>query len=134
MRHYAPLSTCDCGKPLQGGPTEFTTLKSDLRVENENLQFENVEIEGPDLRVRGGGMVTSNQALDFKLETTVTGAIAGLIPGRSASSGAPQATIPVVITGTVDHPSVKPNIGKLAGDVAKKAVGGFLDRVLGGKK
>jgi len=118
------------GKPLHGAATEFTTLKSDLHIAGQNLRLENIDVEGPELRVRGAGTVSFNHALDFKLDATITGAIAGLIPGRQASSGPAQATIPVTVTGTVEDPSVKPNVGKLAGDVAKKAIGGFLDKLL----
>ncbi len=118
------------GKPLEGGPTEFSTLKADLRIESHNLYLENIEIDGPELRVRGAGVVAANEALDFKLEASVTGAIASLIPGHNASTGSPQAMIPISVTGTVEHPSVKPNVGKLAGDLAKKAIGGFLDKLL----
>ncbi len=134
MNILSSIENALSGRPLKGGATEFTTLEANLRIAEQALAIYDIVIEGPELHVTGAGMVSAEQRLDFKLDATVSGAIGALIPLRSASSGGQGVSIPVTVTGTVLQPNVKPNVKKLAGDTAKKAIGGLLDRLINGKQ
>ena len=122
------------GVVTTSGSTEFATLKTDFLVTRQVLTLSNLQMEGAGLHVSGGGTVAMNRSLNFKLNTVVGGQVAGLLGARPRGSEPAQANVPISVTGTVENPTVMPNVQGLAGEAAVNYLDGVLNKYLGGKK
>jgi uncharacterized protein involved in outer membrane biogenesis len=116
------------------GATPFTTLTADMNVGQSKLNLENIRLDSPALRVMGKGVIGFDQTLNFEL-------VAHLGGGSSPAGGISQAVsqvagggqgggggIPVSVTGTVESPQVRPNVGKVVKNVAEGLLGSFLKK------
>jgi uncharacterized protein involved in outer membrane biogenesis len=113
---------------------DFARFSSDLTLENETLRLTNISANAPGLEVAGAGSATFAKALDFKLETQLTGASAEALRARTANLLGGNLKVPVVIAGTVDQPQIRPDVKGLMRGAGVQAVRGVLERFLGGRK
>jgi AsmA protein len=96
------------------GTTEFTTLKSNLNIANEQMQVSELLLDSPAGRVGGNGTITFDQALRFRLDAEIKGRLAELLGRRGSEGQMAMANVPIDVSGSVSNPIVRPNVGKLA--------------------
>jgi uncharacterized protein involved in outer membrane biogenesis len=109
------------------GDTPFTTLVSDMNVGQRKLNLDGIQLDSPALKVNGKGFIDFDQAVNFELAAhllgTGTSALSQVATGGSSGGG-----IPVSVTGTVESPHVKPNVGKMVKNVGEELLGSFLKK------
>jgi uncharacterized protein involved in outer membrane biogenesis len=109
------------------GDTPFTTLVADMNVALSKLNLEGIALDSPALRVTGKGFIALDQAINFELAAHLLGggtsALSQIAAGGSAGGG-----IPVSVTGTVESPQVRPNIGKMVKNVGEELLGSFFKK------
>jgi uncharacterized protein involved in outer membrane biogenesis len=96
------------------GTTEFTTLKSNLNIANEQMQVSELLLDSPAGRVGGNGTIAFDQALRFRLDAEIKGRLAELLGRRGSEGQMAMANVPIDVSGSVSNPIVRPNVGKLA--------------------
>lgn len=96
------------------GTTEFSTLRTNLHLENQELRADNLVVDGPAVQANGAGVVGFDQSLRFKLSTLVRGPVAELLGFKKVGNAPAEASVPVEVKGTVQNPQVVPNVGKMA--------------------
>ncbi len=133
------LAGFDLGSRIQGlnafgaknGGTQIQTLRATLNVAPQMTQIDNIYGNLPQLgTASGSGTVAPSGAIDFKMVATLTssnavGALANqaisqvrgilggfLHPGATQTAKANQG-IPLTITGTTTHPSIRANLGAM---------------------
>ena len=92
-----------------GGETQFDVLSSVLNVSGKQYQLRDLKISSGLLAATGQVKVKPNKALDGVVEVEL-------------KSGMGMATIPLNVSGTVDHPVVLPSKAALAGAVTGTAI------------
>jgi AsmA protein len=128
----------------KGSDTVIETFSSDLRVAPEGIRADNLNLVVPAIgSMTGNGTIAANQELNFLMSARLSasnspvGKIAGLtsaIGGQKGSSGG----IPFKIQGTTSKPEFIPEVGAMAGSLAKGAVGNVpasaqgIEKQLGG--
>jgi AsmA protein len=137
----AKMSTIEKLAGLKSGPnTEVQTLSANLRMTPEGTSLQDIHLVLPSVgELTGGGTISPNHALDFKMRATVR---------ASALSVLTPPNIPFTIGGTSSNPQFRPDVGQLATeeitrglngakvggvDVGKTA-GDALQGLFGGKK
>ncbi len=97
------------------GNTPFTTLTSDLSVGQARLDLSTIVFDSPALKFTGNGAIGFDHSMNFDLNAQVTGGLANMVNRltRQASSGE-TTSLPLTVSGTLDHPQVRPNAKKLA--------------------
>ncbi len=90
---------------------EFASLKSDIKISQENLYTNNVELKSPKAKLYGQGVVKKGQYLvhDFKIDV---GSLKGL---------------PVAVRGTIEKPSITPNFKALQKQKTEDLVDSILE-------
>jgi hypothetical protein len=116
------------------GETAFSTLTTDLRVSDRQLLLSELALSGPALTAAGEGAIGFDQSLAFRLRVLVAGRIAELLGSRPVEGKAAEGTLPVVVSGTVASPSVRPAVASIAVGAAKGFFQDFLKRQLGKKR
>jgi hypothetical protein len=114
--------------------TQFSTLTTGLSVGGQKLSLAGLALTGPGLKATGDGTIGFDHALSVRLNALVGGRIAELLGKRSEEGAAGEASVPVLIAGTVDHPSVRPDVRRMAVGAARSLLGDFLRRRLEPKK
>jgi AsmA protein len=127
--------------------TLIQTLSSALRVAPEGVHADNILLDVPSIgQLTGNGVISSNQALDFKMLMKLAGGGGLLGQLTNVSAGVQNKGIPFLITGTSSDPVFKPQLGGVAGLFGavggqpqsqtgqKQGVGGFLNNLLNKKK
>jgi AsmA protein len=110
------------GKAVSKPDTEIQNFSLDARVAPEGTKADNINLNVPAIGVvTGGGTVSPQGALDFKMLANLSGGMAGSI-SKVASSGGSQGGIPFAITGTTSDPHFVPAIAGAAGEIATGAV------------
>ena len=144
------LSGFDLGSRIQGirpfggtsGGTEIQKLTADLNSSPQSTQLSNISASVPQVgTATGSGTVSPSGALDFQLTARLnsssvagtvangaSGALGGLF-GKSANHASNNG-IPITITGTASHPTIRAN----ASAMLKQATGGLAGSSSGQKK
>jgi AsmA protein len=128
----------------KGSDTVIETFSSDLRVAPDGIRSDNLNLVVPAIgSMTGNGTIAANQELNFLMSARLSasnspvGKIAGLtsaIGGQKGSGGG----IPFKIQGTTSKPEFIPEVGAMAGSLAKGAVGNVpagaqgIEKQLGG--
>ena len=112
----------------KGSDTVIETFSSIVRVANDGIRTENVDLVVPAIgSMAGSGTIAANQALNFQMvahlsnSSSPMGKVTSLAPtggGQKGSGGG----IPFKILGTTSKPEFIPDVGALAGSFAKGAV------------
>jgi len=110
------------------GETPFSSLVADLRVGDRRLDLSGIVLDSPALGLTGKGTIGFDQTLGFDLEARVSGPLAALVTRVARLSPGTETKLPVVLTGTVDAPKVRPNVRALATRGARGLVESFLKR------
>jgi hypothetical protein len=103
------------------GSTPFTTLVADMNVGQSKLNFDGIQLDSPALRVTGRGSIDFDHSLNFELAVHTEGA--GTSQILDVATGAGSGGIPVSVSGTLEAPKVRPQVGKIVKNIA----GGLLD-------
>lgn len=127
--------------------TLIQTLSSALRVSPEGVHADNILLDVPSIgQLTGNGIISSNQALNFKMLLKLAGGGGLLGQLTNVSAGVQNKGIPFLITGTSSDPEFKPVLGGMAGLFGgagqqsqsqtgqQQGVGGFLNNLLNKKK
>jgi uncharacterized protein involved in outer membrane biogenesis len=109
------------------GDTPFTTLAADMNVGQSKLNLDGIQLESPALRVTGKGFIGFDQAVTFDLAAHLLGGGAPAV-NQIAAGGSAGGGIPVSVTGTVESPQVRPNVGKMVKNVGEELLGSFLKK------
>jgi AsmA protein len=154
----AKLSGFDLGSKMKvlslfggisgGSDTTIQTFSSNLRVANEGIRADNLDLVVPPIgSLTGNGTISSNQALDFKMVAKLGSsgsALGALSSGLGALTGGGQKNsggIPFRIQGTTSNPTFLPDLGGFASGLGGTAASegkavapsaGDLGRALGG--
>jgi hypothetical protein len=97
------------GKSTAGGDTRLNELAGQLRIDGRTYRFSDLRISSGPLVVRGTVQVSPSRALSGRLNANANGL------GRLAG-------VPLIVSGTVDSPSVVPDARALAGAAAGTAL------------
>ena len=113
----------------KGSDTVIETFSSDMRVAPEGIRADNLNLVVPAIgSMAGNGTIAANQALNFQMvahlsaSNSPVGKIAGLtsaVGGQKGGGGG----IPFKIQGTTSKPEFIPDVGAMAGSIAKGAIG-----------
>ncbi len=115
------------------GTTPFTKLTANLLIGERKMQVNDLVIEGPTLAASGQGVIGFDHALNVDLTAKVTGNVASLVNRVALSSQSNEASVPLSVTGTLESPRVRPNIGKALKQEATKQVKGLVDSLFNRK-
>jgi AsmA protein len=127
--------------------TLIQTLSSALRVAPEGVHADNILLDVPSIgQLTGNGVISGNQALDFKMLLKLAGG-GGMLGQLTNIGGNVQSKgIPFLIQGTSSDPVFKPTLGGIAGALGnfpggqqqqpgqKPGLGGLFDNLLNKKK
>lgn len=110
---------------------EIQTATTNVRVAPDGITAQDIQLTvGGFGELTGQGTISPSNALDFKMTAVVHGA------ALTASLG--NLTVPFTVEGSSSDPVFRPDMGALANTQIKKletkAVGGFLNNLLNGKK
>ncbi len=113
----------------KGSDTVIETFSSNVRVAHEGIHTDNLILVVPVVgSMAGSGTIAANQALNFQMVAHISssnspmGKVASLAPtgeGQKNSGGG----IPFKILGTTSKPEFIPDVGAMAGSLAKGVVG-----------
>jgi AsmA protein len=128
----------------KGSDTVIQTFSSDLRVAPEGIRSDNLNLVVPAIgSMTGNGTVGADQSLNFVMvahlgaSSSPVGAIAGLVSAAGGQKGS-GGGIPFKIQGTTSKPEFIPEVGAMAGSIAKGALGSVpasgqdIEKQLGG--
>jgi AsmA protein len=129
------------GKTAGAPDTSIQNASLNARVAPEGTRADGINVTIPSLgTVTGAGSISPAGALDFKMQADLHGGMAGGLTQRAGLGGSNQ-PIPFSIEGTTSDPKFIPNVGGIAANAAKSALGnavtektGGLGGLLGGKK
>jgi len=113
---------------IKGGPdAEIQELSVNLRVAPEGTAAQEIKLILPAIgALTGGGTVSPENALDFKMSATVqTSGLAAVVRNTP---------IPFTVEGTCAEPVFHPDIKAVAKEEVEGMAGGLLKGLLGGKK
>jgi hypothetical protein len=120
---------------IKGGPdTEIQTLSANVRVAPDGAGAQDVKLVVPAIgELTGAGIVSPSNDLDFKMSATLH------TSGMLAVMG--NTPIPFTVQGTCADPVFRPDVKAMVREEVKsvegglkKAAGGMLQDLLGGKK
>jgi AsmA protein len=119
--------------------TRFDELGSDVRIGNERIQVESVNVVARDYALRGKGVITFAQQADLTAtlvaSTSLTADIVGMLKEASyLTDSTAHLAIPFRFAGTLPNVRPKPDPDFVTRVVEKALVGEGLDRLLGGGK
>ena len=119
--------------------TRFDELDSDVRIGNERIQVEAVNVAARDYALRGKGVITFAQHADLTAtlvaSTSLTADIVGMLKQASyLTDNTGRLAIPFRFAGTLPNVRPKPDAEFVTRVVEKALVGEGLDRLLGGGK
>ncbi|HEV8146040.1 MAG TPA: AsmA family protein [Bryobacteraceae bacterium] len=122
------------GADAAKGTTPFTRLGANILVGESKMQINDLVLEGPTLAATGNGVIGFDHSLNFDLLAKVTGNTASLVNRVAFSSQSNEASVPLTVTGTVDAPRVRPNVGKVVKEQVTKQVKGLVESLFNRKK
>jgi hypothetical protein len=98
------------------GETTFVEIASNLEVRDQRVYTSDIALGSDTLHITGDGSFGFDQTLDLDLDSTITGAVAELLRGHRDESGAAWVSVPLRVRGSLDTPSVRPDLGRLVRD------------------
>lgn len=116
------------------GDGAFAQFATNFGIQKQAISMTGIAADGPGINITGQGSVTFNEALNFALQSKLTGQTAERLRGLTRGFVSGDLVVPVQIAGTLDNPQVRPDTKALVQGATKDAVKGVLDRFLGGKK
>ena len=126
-RHMKKLMT---GEAAAAGQTDFSRFVSHIEIADQQIQMTGMALENARSQISGQGVIgLRNQALRFDLVTAITGQLAATLGGRTDSTGQARLNVPVQVTGTVESPKVRPDVGRLVKEQAVEKAKGILDSI-----
>jgi hypothetical protein len=114
--------------PGTAGSTPFTSFVADLQVGQRRLDLSGIVLDSPALDLTGKGSIGFDETLGFDLEAAVSGELGAMVTRVVRSSPGSESKLPVVVTGTLGSPKVRPNVRALAGRGARGVVESFLKK------
>jgi uncharacterized protein involved in outer membrane biogenesis len=114
--------------PGAEGSTPFSSFAADLQIGQRKLDLSGIVLDGPALSLTGNGSIGFDGALGFNLEAPVSGELGAMVTRLARVSPGSEAKLPVVVTGTVESPKVRPNVRALAGRGVRGLVESFLKK------
>lgn len=112
------------GKAVSKPDTSISNLSLNARIAPEGTQANNINLDVPAIGViTGAGTVSPAGALNFKMLANLSGSMMGGL-SQVASMGGGKNGIPFAIQGTTSDPKFIPDIGGVAGSLAKGALQG----------
>lgn len=107
--------------------TNFVTLTAHADIQNGIVSNKDLTISTSGLNAKGSGQIDLvNQTIDYRLEVTVVGE---QLPQISKLADLAGGSIPVIISGSLDHPKASPDYPTLVKRVAENRLGKNLDDV-----
>jgi len=111
------------------GNTNFSTLSANVNIAERKMHVSDLLLDGPALRVTGSGVIGFDETINFSLVAHVSGGTLGKVlytgplhlPNMNAD-------VPLTVTGTVQAPRVRPQVGKLAKQTVNQTVRGVVDQ------
>jgi AsmA protein len=99
-----------------GTDTLIQTFSSALRVAPDGIKADNIVLDVPSLGiVTGNGVISGNNALDFKMLVKLSGSANNLLGSLTGVSGLAQSNgLPFLIEGTTSNPVFRPALGTAA--------------------
>lgn len=100
--------------PARGGgnSTRFDVFKASANLSNGVATTKDLDIASGDLRVTGQGAANlTTQAIDYRVNAAIL---------KGAAASAALANVPLLITGTMKSPSVRPDTQSLVRSVAQQ--------------
>ncbi len=110
------------------GATPFTTLVADMNIGQGKLGFDGIALDSPALRVTGKGFIGFDQAINFELSAQTAGGVGQLASRVGMGSPGANGGIPLVVTGTVESPRVRPSVGKMVTSAAGELLNSFFKK------
>lgn len=112
-----------------GPDTEIEKLHANLNFVNGTTSTNDLELVAPGMTVTGAGSATEAGALDFRMTATLTRA--GTVLGALQKLSGGTNTVPFLVSGTFEHPIIRPDVGRMAQQQAEQRTG-VVGKVLGG--
>jgi uncharacterized protein involved in outer membrane biogenesis len=112
----------------------FAQFATNFGIQKEVISMNQLAVEGPNIHIDGQGTVGFNEALNFNLQSRLSGQTAESLKGLTRGFVSGDLIVPVQITGTFENPQVHPNTKALTQNITKSAIQGVLDNFLSGKK
>lgn len=110
------------------GATPFTSLTTDLSLGQRKLGLSQIVLDSPALRVTGAGAIGFDHTLNFNLDARVTGGLAQVVNRLARRDQAGEASVPLVVGGTIDSPQVRPSVSRLATGFAEGLVNSLFKK------
>jgi AsmA protein len=111
------------GKSVSNPNTAIQNASLDARIAPEGTKADNINLNVPAIGViTGGGIVSPEGALAFKMLANLHG---GMVGGLSqiAAAGSGKGGIPFAVEGTTSNPKFIPDVGGVVGGLAKGELG-----------
>jgi uncharacterized protein involved in outer membrane biogenesis len=113
------------------GSTNFSTLSANVNIADRQMNVSDLALESPVLRVTGSGVIGFDESINFALVAHVSGGRLGqVISTGPLHMPNVNADIPLTVTGTVQSPQVRPQIGKIAKEAVHETVRGIVGQIL----
>jgi AsmA protein len=107
--------------PAHGGDTPFGNLTASLNINQGIISNQDLLLQGPVAVVKGQGTIDLNrQALNYRLWISKT---------NQATGKAHSDVMPLIITGSFDNPSVRPDMDAIAKQALSNVVNKQKDRL-----
>jgi len=110
------------------GSTPFSSFLADLRIGQRRLDLSGIVLDSPALGLTGNGSIGFDGTLKFNLEAAVSGELGAMVTRVVRGSPGSETKLPVVLTGTLDSPKVRPDVRALATRGARGLVESFLKK------
>ncbi len=133
MRSLDSFKKTGSFKVAQQEETDFTEMTGNPVVKNGVITMNDLAAKSPAIRIRGKGMLANlpSNTINYLVEATVTDTSRG--QGGKDLARLSGVTVPVKIHGSLDQPSISPDIGGLVLKRAQKAVTRKIEKQLGDK-
>ena len=115
------------GETAATGETKFVRLFSQWQIGSRRLQLSDILLESGASALSGAGTMSFDHELNFDLQTTISGPVAAKLGGKPNAQGIPVAPVPVKVSGTLEAPKVRPDLGRVAKQQVKQRVTDLLD-------
>ena len=105
-------------------------MKASGQIRNGIVDSRDLDVKSPLLRASGGGIIDLVRAqIDYLVKVSLVGTCQG--QGGLALQDLSGIHIPVAVTGVLEHPKFKPDLGAVLAQVLQKGLGEKLEDKLG---
>lgn len=119
------------GDEAEAGETEFAEFATSLIIEDQKVRFPEFALDGSGMKATGNGFLGFDKTLDFDIDTWLPVKDGGPTALLSLTGDQQAMQIPVKVTGSVDSPKARPNIGKVAKQQVTKQATSALGSIFG---